>query len=412
MRFRRFFYRTALLVAFFALVGQQLVTPAHAENHVYTVKDIPIDATAESATDAKKLALSQGYQRAFRALIERVVPQQDHAKVPLLNATDALGYVLDISLSSERSSSVRYIAKMTVRFKESQTRGYFRNTGAALAELISKPVLVLPIQKEGGEASLWSESNQWRAAWGNLGTTNGLVPLTMPLGDLEDISSVNAKGALAGDSGLWSLASKYGSNDVFLSVADIASDGASANLTAVRTGKFGDGRTYRQKLVKTAEESTLQMLERGAISLNRSLQQDWKQANLLQFGVERWILVQVPITGLQDWVLINNRLQGVPAINRLNTRSINRNQVDLDIYFSGDERQLSLALAQKDLAMSLNENSNWELRLLNRPASSSSLALPAQDQTVINPSETIVDEVAVPAQEIDLGGKKEVVAPE
>lgn len=412
MRFRRFFNRTALLVTFFALAGQHTLAPAHAENNVYTVTNIPIDATAGSATEAKKLALNQGYERAFKALVERIVPQQDHGKVPLLTAKDALGYVLDISLSSERSSSVRYIAKMTVRFKESQTRRYFRNTGAALAELISKPVLVLPIQKAGVNSILWAESNQWRAAWGNLGTTNGLVPLTMPLGDLEDISSVDAKGALAGEAGLWKLASKYGSNDVFLSIADIANDGSSAQLMAVRTGKFGDGRTYRLKVVKAAEESIARMLKRGANSLNRSLQQDWKQANLLQFGVERWILVQVPISGLQDWVLINNRLQGVPAINRLNTRSINRSQVNLDVYFSGDERQLSLALAQKDLAMSLNENSNWELRLLNRPASSSVLTLPAQDEVQGNVQETVVDELAVPAQEVDLGGNKEDVTPE
>ncbi|OUS14979.1 hypothetical protein A9Q97_03290 [Rhodospirillales bacterium 47_12_T64] len=412
MRFRRFFYRTAVLITFFALAGQYSLAPAHAENHVYTVKDISVDATAGSATEAKNLAISQGYQRAFKALVKRIVPQKDHAKVPLLNAKDALNYVLDISLSSERSSSVRYIAKMTVRFKESQTRSYFRNTGAALAELISKPVLVLPITRVEGKSSLWSESNQWRAAWGNLRATNGLVPLVMPLGDLEDISSVDAKGALAGDAGLWSLASKYGSNDVFLSIADIASDRNSAKLTAVRTGKFGEGRTYHLNISKTAEESTLKMLERGANSLNGSLQQDWKQANLLQFGVERWILVQVPIAGLQDWVLINHRLQDVPAINRLITRSINRNQVNLDVYFSGDERQLSLALAQKDLAMLLNENSIWELRLLNRPAAASSLTLPAQSEAPINPQDTVVDELTVPTQEINLGGNNEDVAPE
>ncbi|MFD2207800.1 DUF2066 domain-containing protein [Kiloniella antarctica] len=412
MRFRRFFNRTALLVTFFALVGQYSLSPAWSGNHVYTVTNIKIDASAGSATEAKKIALSQGYERAFKALVERLVPQQDHAKVPLLSAKDALNYVLDISLSSERSSSVRYIAKMTVRFKESRTRGYLRNTGVALAELISKPVLVLPIQKSGEQSLLWGESNQWRAAWGSLGETNGLVPLTMPLGDLQDIGTVDAKGALAGKDGLWKLASKYGSNDIFLSIADIANDSNSAELSAVRTGKFGDGRTYRLKVVKTAEESTAGMLERGANSLNGSLQQDWKQANLLQFGIERWILVQVPIEGLQDWVLINNRLQDVPAINRLNTRSINRSQVNLDVYFSGDERQLTLALAQKDLAMLLNENSIWELRLLNKPAASSSLTLPLEEEVPTLSEDFVVDELAVPTQEIDLSNDNESMTTE
>ncbi|MCZ4328310.1 hypothetical protein, partial [Brachybacterium paraconglomeratum] len=79
----------------------------------------------------------------------------------------------------------------------------------------------------------------------------------------------------------------------------------------------------------------------AAQSLDRMLQQDWKQENLLQFGVERWILVQIPIDGLQDWVLINNRLQDIPAINRMNTRTLKRDMVNLDVYFVGDERQLT-----------------------------------------------------------------------
>ncbi|KLN60191.1 hypothetical protein WH96_13480 [Kiloniella spongiae] len=410
MRFRRFFYKTAFLVTFFALSTGLWHSTALAVNEVYTVHGISVDATADTVIEAKKAALSQGYEKAFLALIRKLVPEHDHAKVPKLNSKDALNYVLDISLSAERSSSVRYIANMTVRFKESQTRGLLRNSGAAIAETVSKPVLIIPIEKRADSSLLWEDRNQWRTAWGGVGASNGLVPLTMPLGDLDDLALVDAKGALAGNEGLWKLAGKYGSSDVFLSVAEITNDGAAANLSAVRVGRFGEGRRYQLNVTKAEGETTQKMLRRAARSLDNSLQHDWKQANLLQFGVERWIQVEVPISGLQDWVLVNNRLQGVPAINKVKTRSINRSQVNLDVYFAGDERQLSLALAQKDLALVLNERSIWELQILNRPKVQQGLNLPGQtNNQVLATEETVVDEVIVPEQEIDLGPETEVV---
>ncbi|WP_120496349.1 DUF2066 domain-containing protein [Kiloniella sp. EL199] len=406
MRFRRFFYKTAFLATFFTLSTGLWHSPTLAANDVYTVHGIAVDATASSVIEAKKVALSQGYEKAFRALVRKLVPEHDHAKVPKLNSKDALNYVLDISLSAERSSSVRYIANMTVRFKESQTRALLRNSGAAIAETVSKPVLIIPIEKSAGSNLLWEDRNQWRTAWGGVGASNGLVPLTMPLGDLDDLSLVDAKGALAGNKGLWKLAAKYGSSDVFLSIAEITNDGAAANLSAVRVGRFGEGRRYQLSVTKSEGESTQKMLRRAARSLDNSLQHDWKQANLLQFGVERWIQVEVPIAGLQDWVLVNNRLQGVPAINKVKTRSINRTQVNLDVYFAGDERQLSLALAQKDLALVLNERSIWELQILNRPRAQQGLNLPAQtNNQVLATEETVVDEVVVPEQEINLGSE-------
>jgi len=404
MRFRRFFYKTAFLATFFAFSTGLWHSAALATNDVYTVHGIAVDATADTVIEAKKAALSQGYEKAFRALVRKLVPEHDHAKVPKLNSKDALNYVLDISLSAERSSSVRYIANMTVRFKESQTRALLRNSGAAIAETVSKPVLIIPLEKRAGSNLLWEDRNQWRTAWGGVGASNGLVPLTMPLGDLDDLALVDAKGALAGNEGLWKLARKYGSSDVFLSVAEITNNGAAANLSAVRVGRFGEGRRYQLNVTKAEGETTQKMLRRAARSLDSSLQHDWKQANLLQFGVERWIQVEVPISGLQDWVLVNNRLEGVPAINKVKTRSINRTQVNLDVYFAGDERQLSLALAQKDLALVLNERSIWELQILNRPKVQQGLSLPAQtNNQVLATEETVVDEMVVPEQEIDLG---------
>ncbi|WP_020594020.1 DUF2066 domain-containing protein [Kiloniella laminariae] len=404
MRFRRFFYTAGILVSFFALASGLFAGTAQAVPEVYTVRNITVDATAKSATDAKAEALSQGYEKAFQILVERLVPQSDLGKVPRLSSKDALGYVLDISLSEERSSAVRYIAKMTVRFKESQTRTLLRNTGAALAETISKPVLVLPIQNRGGESLLWGDRNDWRTAWSGLEDSNGLVPLTLPLGDLEDISLVDARGALGGQPGLWDLSARYGSSDVLISVAELSENGNSAKVSAVRVGQFGEGRTYRLDVKRSEAETAGQMLQRAAQSLDRMLQQDWKQENLLQFGVERWILVQVPIDGLQDWVLINNRLQDIPAINRMNTRTLKRDMVNLDVYFVGDERQLTLALAQKDLALLLNAQSLWELRLLNKPAASQTLSLPEPGQGATAPAqnEAVIDEIVVPDSEINL----------
>ena len=83
----------------------------------------------------------------------------------------------------------------------------------------------------------------------------------------------------------------------------------------------------------------------------------------------------MPLRGLDDWLKVRRRLDGVAAIQQTGLTTLARDEAQLEITFVGDEQRLTRTLAQRDLFLSLRQDSNWELTLAERRAPAPS-ALP------------------------------------
>jgi hypothetical protein len=86
-----------------------------------------------------------------------------------------------------------------------------------------------------------------------------------------------------------------------------------------------------------------------------------------------------PLGGLSDWVELRGRLRRVAFIQTSNLTSLSRDGATILLSYLGDEEQLILALAQRDLTL-IREPLSWVLRMgrAGRPASASE---PAPNQT-------------------------------
>lgn len=360
--FRRFF---SALVLFLPLVQ---AAPALA-SEVFTVRNVPVDATAATAASARDAALAQGYLDAYARLVQRLVSSSDVARVPQLTSSQIADYTLDFSVARERTSSVRYLADITYRFRPDEVRRLFRSNEIAFAETRSKAIVVLPLQDFGETTVLWEDGNAWRDAWALRDASGGLVPLIVPLGDLSDITSISAEEAIAGDAQrLAALAERYEAGAVLVSRAALSGDPEAGSVElALSTTRFNAQgapfplgiEVYRQQ----PEEAIEALFQRAADAVETAIQERWKESNVLRYGVESVIEVKVPVAGLGDWVEIQKRLGNVPAVVARDVLTISRQQVDLSMTYIGDQNQLALALQQNDLTLSLNELLVWELRL-------------------------------------------------
>jgi hypothetical protein len=72
--------------------------------------------------------------------------------------------------------------------------------------------------------------------------------------------------------------------------------------------------------------------------------------------------VSVPITSLRDWVEVQRRLSGIPAVQRAEVRALARTEGQLDLVYYGDATQLQQALAQRQLSL-LQDAQQWVLQL-------------------------------------------------
>lgn len=339
---------------------------------VYTVREVPVDVTAETAAAARETAHAQGHVAAMERLLARLLPRADLAGVPPFGAGEVAQLVKDFEVADERTSDVRYLARMTFRFRPEAVRGFLRARGLPYAEVQSKPVVVVPVFGAEGRARLWDEANPWRAAWARRPPGGGLVPLVVPLGDLGDIAALDAHQALAGDlDRLSALAQRYGAEDVVVTQAVLLGDPEAGQATVqVGTSRLGRQQhaTIIENYAQEPEESVPDLFARAAEAVAAEVQERWKQQNLLHPGAQHRISVRVPVGGLADWLAIKSRLAGVAGVQESEVTMLSRAEARVEITFVGDEDQLTVAMAQNDLSLTFEPVGGWRLRLAGAEA--------------------------------------------
>ena len=357
------FQRVAVLFTVLVL-GLASIAPALAQN-VFEVSDVAVDVTAEAATEARKQAHSEGKSQAFQRLLERLTLRIEHQGLPKLTPEDIDTYVNDFSVSDEKTSPVRYLARLTFRFKSKAVRSLLNDHGFSFAETVSKPVLVLPVFQTAGALILWDDPNPWRDAWAAREKNQGLVPTLLPVGDLADIAAIGAEQAMGGDlQRLAAIAQRYGASDTLVVFGVLKVEAVKArrvlDVYFTRYGRQLQEQTEVVSFPQEQNETVGQLLTRAAKEMTYVVEDNWKRDNLLQFNNSGVVPVVLAINRLKDWISVRTRLAGVAVVRRAEMVLLSKDEVRLNLHFFGDTSQLALALEQADLRLYQDEG-KWVL---------------------------------------------------
>ncbi len=358
--------RAGLVAVLAALASAPLVAADVVD--VFEVKDVAVDVTASTAAEAREEALVQGEIAAFQRLLERLTLRGHRDKLPELPKADIDIYVQDFSVADEKTSPVRYLARLNFRFKADEVRRLLNDFGIPFAETVSKPVLVLPVFQDAGALILWDDPHPWREAWLARPPTPGLVPTMLPVGDLADIAAIGAEQAMDGDvQRLNAVAARYGASDALVVFGVLRFDAAkNRRALEVYFTRYGNQlREQTEVMTFTQEkiETVPQLLLRAARQLTEIVEDNWKRDNLLQLARSGVVAAVVPITGIRDWLAVRKRLQQVAVVRKAEMVLLSQDEVRVNLHFVGDAHQLALALEQADLRL-FEESGEWLLTLL------------------------------------------------
>ena len=355
---------TAVRAVILALILLAAASPASAQApDAFTVGGIAVDATADSPLAAREKAFAEGQRAAWKQLVERLTAPGEAAKLPNLSNKDLLDLVRDVGVDGERTTASRYLATLTVRFKPDQVRRVFSQARVNFAEQRRSALMVLPVLVTEGGAVLWDDPNPWREAWANRGD-GGLVPMIVPLGELETLAALNADQALAGDAERISkLAQRNGVEDSLVAVARLNRAGLRPQVDVKLSG-FGPGAprsTSSRNFAAGEGEDEQALLKRAAQAVAASIQEAYKRDNVLQFDRPATIAATVPVSGLADWLAVRDRLSRVPMVRSIDVLTLSRDRADVVLHYVGDQQQLETALAQNGLSLSWGDGT-WQMR--------------------------------------------------
>lgn len=348
----------SLAAAFVVAATLGFAAAAHAASvDVFTVEDVAVDATARAADQARKVALAEGQYEAFLRLFDRLTLRQDRARLPEIKPDDIANLVRAFEVRDEKTSGIRYLAKLTVHFKGDEFLKFLQGHEIPYATTRSKPVLVLPVFDSGEERMLWRGPNPWWDVWVALTPRDGLVPFVLPLGDLEDVAAIDAAQAALGDQDRLDTVSKRYDATATLVAQVRSTTAAFLNLPTIylslsRYGVGAWGNVYVASFVGTGRESLKDLLRQAVEQTLHRIEESWKLDNLLQSGEEGEVTVVTPLQGLEDWLEIERRLERIPSVLESRLVYLSREEARIRLRFQGGGMQLQRALLQSDLVLS------------------------------------------------------------
>ncbi|MGP1394317.1 MAG: DUF2066 domain-containing protein [Inquilinaceae bacterium] len=338
-----------------AVVGEPVETPqapviaAPTGADIYTVSGIEVEGTGATSSAARDSAFAQGQRLALAALIDRVAGPGAALDVATVSDQDVGNLLRSFRVEEERVSAGRYAATLSFDFWPDAVRDLLRQRAVTYTDTPSRPILVLPIYRSEGGQQLWDGINPWLDAWLDVPARQRLVPLVVPFGELQDVSTISVGQALSGDrEALRRIADLHRAGDVLVAVADPGPDGVAVTLN--RYGQDGDLTTG---VLTVAEPEALEDRLAGAVEqVAGELEDRWRtETQVAATGPTSGLSILVPIVDAEDWFQTRARLDGITAIANARVLSLTPAEAVLALEYRGTESQLRLALAQQNLTL-------------------------------------------------------------
>lgn len=349
-------YKTFLCVLVVLLCAP--APAALAQGSVFAVEDVHVDVTAENAIKAREQAFEQAQRDAFRTLAERLMPDSQFASFAVPEVSVISPLIKDFEVTSEQLSAVRYVGTYTFRFKENAVRNYFSYEGISYSDVGSKPVLILPFYQWGSRTVLWEDNNPFLAAWQRSASLKGLVPVVVPIGDLQDVGDVSGDQSLTYNSGrLEGMLARYAAGEavIIIAVPHMGPDGqgvSALDMGLYRTDR--NGPEFVQTLTEQAAPgASAEVLFDGAVlSVRKALQRKWKEQTAAAPVQASRLRARVSFGSMAEWVATRGALERAPGVSSLRVVSLTPREARVEIGYHGDESQLRLALSQSDIVLS------------------------------------------------------------
>ena len=358
----RIWRNAAAAVAFLLLFSQVAVLAGPVETSVFAVQGVEVDVSSTDAATAKNQALMDVQVKAFFQLAERLgSPELAQAFEEKFKPEDIAPYLKSLSIEQESSAPGRYIGTFTVRFLPEKTRKLYESYGINVPTIQADPILVLPVWR-GPEANQLWEENPWRKAWLDLKGEQGLVPIIVPLGDLEDTETLTVEDALHNDPvKLEAIRRRYGAPSILVAQAQPTEDGIHVYIEGeTKLGKVLFNKIYKPEdsQATSAAPAAIQKFqnllvetykERAAqIAAAKAAEDEARNSNHPQS-----LAVAVPFSSPREWNAIRSRILSAPNVVGVDLSTLSADGAVIKLNFTrgvsnlrGSMKQVGLNLSQ------------------------------------------------------------------
>jgi hypothetical protein len=334
-------------------------------NDVYTVAKVEVEAEAGDAVKAKQIAINNGQQAAFRALLKRLTHASAHPRLPILDDTMVEQMIDGFSVRRESNSTTKYIATLDFSFAPNSVRDILNRFGLPYAEQQAEPMILLPVMTEAGGVKAGA-ANSWFEALESVDGehTIAAIKLAPPRPDFAPgaISNPGSPEVLA------TLRQQYRSENLVLALAEV--DAQATKLRVRLVGQDSVGPVFLERAYAIRDRDTVEAARfaaKVAVGVLEGRSKSTRLASLSATGGVpanlETVTMSVEFAGLKQWQDMRKRLQKIPGLQGLDVKALNARGASISVEFAGGAERLAQAAQSQGLAI---DDRGGELFLTSR----------------------------------------------
>ncbi len=361
----------------FAIAGLCLISAgAKAREAIFTVAKYPVEATGANAVAAKRAALDDGRNAAFRSLLKRLVPTASYGLLERIGEIDPSTYLHSERIRSEENSSTQYIATIDFSFDPLAVRSLLQNNAVPYVDIqapTSDVVLFYSPPPAGAPGATRAMSAKrggrlWHNIWTDLDLANATTPLK--LAGLQSVPDQATRERLlrAEPDALAGLARSI--QTAQLIIVEAAPNPARRELAITLAGQDAVGRFALSTRYSLSPDDFAYSLELAAVIAQGILEGRWKSRLSQQQAVATPRPGGGPLTPLQVVAEFNNLgqwqhqqqvLAGTPGVSDMQIGGLSGRSATIALRYPGGGSALQAALQTRGVTLE-NINGFWILR--------------------------------------------------
>jgi hypothetical protein len=329
-----------------------------------------VQAEAENAVAAKRKALADGQQAAFRSLLKRLMPVNAFLKTKQFASVQAGDLIDSFRVRSERNSSTEYIAAYDFTFSAKAIRDLLRQKGIHFTDEQAPVTVIIPVW-QGGTAR---DQAGWTASWKGLDLDYSLAPVKLEALQ-KDIDPDLVSAVAAGDIGARrTLAAKYKAERVLVALAGTEASGKLA-VTLAGTDAVGPFILTRNYRVDPADPGYAREL--AAVVSQRIVEGRWKTVHIRKSspspdgdttdtasvgGGATDLLIAVQFRSMSEWREISSKLSATLGVEELDVAGLSGRSARVTLRYADGAEALAAELEAQGLSLR-NAGGSWVLSL-------------------------------------------------
>ena len=279
-------------------------------------------------------------------VLQKILLENDFKKIKRQLTIDTQNlFIKNIIIENEKIIKKKYISKIKIHLNKTELIKYLRALQVPYVEFLPKNFLLIIYEEDEISHKLFSKENSYYNYL--LNNKKSFTNFIIPKLDINDRYILNKDDIINKDlDKLKKLAKKYNSDNFILIISTKIKNTKNYNIFFYSNQKFLEK--------KENNYNDLDLYEFFIILEKKSIE-NWKNLNYIQNIEKKLISCDIKYFNILELVEIKKILNNLSMVDNINLRSISVNNNKYDIFYYGNNKQLSTVAKMNNLIIEIND---------------------------------------------------------